>query len=77
MSADGSDREGGGGGNLYDADGQFDIGRRNYLKLNELFQRNRIPVAAADVGGRKSRTVRLAIDSGRVFIRSGRDEVEL
>jgi len=66
-----------GGGKLYDADGPFDIGRRNYLKLNELFRSRRITIAAEDVGGCKSRTVRMAIDSGRIIVRSGRDEVEL
>lgn len=66
-----------GGGRLYDADGQFDIGRRNYLMLRKLFDSNRIVISAEDIGGRKSRTVRFAVKTGRVVVRSGCEEVEL
>ncbi len=66
-----------GGGKLYDDHGVFDIGRRNYVMMRKMFWKNNVIIAAEDVGGAKSRTVRLRVASGRVTIHSGPEEVEL
>ncbi len=66
-----------GGGALYDDKGMFNIGKRNYTVMRKMFWKNDIIIAAEDVGGSKSRTARLHIATGRVVIKSGREEVEL
>lgn len=66
-----------GGGKLYDDKGTFDIGRRNYTVLRKMFWKNKVMIAAEDVGGAKSRTARLWVGSGRVSISSQGKEVEL
>jgi chemotaxis protein CheD len=66
-----------GGGALYDDNGVFNIGQRNYTILRKMFWKNRILIASEDVGGKKSRTVRLWIDTGRVIISSHLGEEEL
>jgi len=66
-----------GGGKLYEDNGHFDIGRRNYTVLRKLLWKNGVLIKSEDVGGAKSRTVRLDIDTGRVVVRSGGEEVEL
>jgi len=59
-----------GGARLYNVGGMFDIGRRNYTMLRKIFWKNAITIAAEDVGGNRSRTVSLLVDSGRVLVRS-------
>ncbi len=59
-----------GGARLYDVGGMFDIGRRNYTVLRKIFGKNAITIAAEDVGGNRSRTVSLQVDTGQVLIRS-------
>lgn len=59
-----------GGARCYDALAGFDIGRRNYLMLRKLLWRAGLLTAAEDVGGSRSRTVRLEVGSGRVTVRS-------
>ncbi|HVP37989.1 MAG TPA: chemotaxis protein CheD [Candidatus Saccharimonadales bacterium] len=66
-----------GGGSLYDDQGTFEIGRRNYVILRKIFWKNGILIAAEDVGGAKSRTARLHVGSGRVVIASHGEELEL
>ncbi len=66
-----------GGGALYDDKGMFNIGQRNYTVLRKLFWKNGVIIAAEDVGGSKSRTARLHIDTGKVTVRSQGEEVEL
>lgn len=66
-----------GGGKLYDDNDTFDIGRRNYTVLRKLFWKNNVIIAAEDVGGSASRTVRLEVGTGRVTVRSQGVEVEL
>jgi chemotaxis protein CheD len=56
----------------------LDIGQRNAAAVRDELARVRIPVAAADTGGSKGRTVRVAADSGRVTARAaGAPEREL
>ncbi len=66
-----------GGGALYDDKGVFNIGKRNYTILRKMFWKNGIIIASEDVGGKKSRTAHLYLDSGRVTIKSKGEEVEL
>ncbi|MFQ5699888.1 MAG: chemotaxis protein CheD [Myxococcota bacterium] len=66
-----------GGGALYDDKGTFQIGRRNYTMLRKLFWKNGVLIAAEDVGGPRSRTVRLYVGSGRTAVRSGGAEEDL
>ncbi len=66
-----------GGGKLYDDNGFFDIGRRNYTVLRKMFWKNNVIIKAEDVGGAKSRTARLFLNDGRVTIASHGSEEEL
>jgi chemotaxis protein CheD len=66
-----------GGGSLYDDKGMFEIGKRNYTLLRKLFWKNNIIIAAEDVGGSKSRTARLWVDTGRCTITHEGVETEL
>ncbi len=66
-----------GGGKLYDDHGTFDIGRRNYTILRKILWKNNVMIKNEDVGGAKSRTARLYIDTGRVTISSKGVEEEL
>ena len=66
-----------GGGNLNNDNGLFNIGKRNYTVLRKLFWKNDVIIDSEDVGGAKSRTARLYLDSGRVTIKSRGQEVEL
>ena len=66
-----------GGSQLMDDAGTFNIGKRNYLALRKVFWKNGIMIDAEDVGGAKSRTVRLNIGSGAVSIKSRDGEAPL
>ena len=66
-----------GGGKLYEDNGTFEIGKRNYTVLRKLFWKNNIIIASEDVGGSKSRTAKLFVETGFVSIRSQGEEYEL
>jgi chemotaxis protein CheD len=66
-----------GGAKLYDDNGTFDIGRRNYSILRKIFWKAGVIVQSENVGGAQSRTVRLGIASGRVVVSSQGEEVDL
>jgi chemotaxis protein CheD len=66
-----------GGASLLDENGTFNIGKRNYVMLRKIFWRNGILIDAENVGGSKSRTLRLVVSSGRVTMKSRSEEVEL
>ncbi len=56
----------------------FNIGKRNQLALRKLLWRAGILLQGEAVGGKISRTVRLEISSGRLFVKeSGGQELEL
>lgn len=57
-----------GGGTVHDDKRVFDIGRRNYSVLRKIFWKNNVLCTAEDVGGSKSRTVRLGVASGEVRV---------
>jgi chemotaxis protein CheD len=60
-----------GGGNFHGDSGTFDIGKRNHTAMRKLFWKAQVLVAAEDVGGCRSRTVRLFLDTGQVTVQSG------
>jgi chemotaxis protein CheD len=68
-----------GGASMFaSASAGLDVGQRNAAAVREELARVRIPVAAADTGGSKGRTVRVAAHSGRVTARAaGAHEHEL
>lgn len=66
-----------GGGTLHDETGRFAIGQRNYTVLRKMFWKTGVVISGEDVGGSKSRTVRLAVATGRCTISSSGSEVEL
>jgi chemotaxis protein CheD len=66
-----------GGGALYDDNGLFSIGKRNYTILRKMFWKAGVIISAEDVGGAKSRTARLQVGTGRCTIASQGEEVEL
>lgn len=66
-----------GGGKLYEDNGVFEIGKRNYTVLRKLLWKNSVIITSEDIGGAKSRTARLFIDNGNVTVRSKGEEVEL
>ena len=66
-----------GGGNFHNDNGTFDIGRRNHTMMRKIFWKAQVLVAAEDVGGSKSRTARLFVDTGQVTIQSGSEVTPL
>jgi chemotaxis protein CheD len=66
-----------GGGALYDDNGLFSIGKRNYTMMRKMFWKAGVIVSSEDVGGAKSRTARLHVGSGRCTVTSQGEEVEL
>jgi chemotaxis protein CheD len=66
-----------GGGALFDDQGIFAIGHRNYTVLRKMFWKAGVMIAAEDVGGAKSRTARLQVGTGRCTVSSQGVEVEL
>ena len=60
-----------GGGNFHNDNGTFDIGKRNHTMMRKIFWKAQVLVTAEDVGGSKSRTARLYVDTGQVTIQSG------
>ena len=67
-----------GGAQILDENGVFNIGKRNYVAMRKIFWRNNVMIGAEHVGGNVNRTVRLEMDSGRVFVKvSSLGEIEL
>jgi chemotaxis protein CheD len=67
-----------GGAQFLDDKGLFNIGKRNYLALRKILWKSGVMLHGELVGGTVSRTLRLEIDSGKLFVReSGNGETEL
>jgi chemotaxis protein CheD len=66
-----------GGAQMMVESNPFHIGKRNILAVRKALWRAGTLIAAADVGGRESRTVRLGVGSGRFLMSTGcrREEV--
>ena len=52
----------------------LNIGKRNQLALRKIFWKAGVMVRHEDLGGTASRTVRLEVASGKVFLRQGANE---
>lgn len=66
-----------GGGQLYDDNGTFEIGKRNITVLRRMLWKTNVLVTTEDVGGPKSRTVSLTVGTGRCLVKSKDEEYEL
>jgi chemotaxis protein CheD len=66
-----------GGSNVMDKNKYFNIGERNYLAVRKILWRNNVIINKEDIGGSKSRTVRLFMDTGRVVVSNAHEEYEL
>jgi len=60
-----------GGAQVLDSQGVFQIGKRNYLAARKILWKAGILIAAEAVGGEVSRTTRLEVGSGRLWVREG------
>ncbi len=66
-----------GGGQVNDASGVFEIGKRNYVILRKMLWKTNVLISAEDIGGAKARTVSLAVATGRCRVRSADGEEDL
>jgi chemotaxis protein CheD len=67
-----------GGSQIMDTAGVFNIGKRNYLVLREMFWKNKVMIAKEDVGGIVNRTISVQVGTGHTILKvSGRGESEL
>jgi chemotaxis protein CheD len=60
-----------GGAQVLDSAGVFQIGKRNYLAARRILWKAGILISAEAVGGEVSRTTRLEIATGRLWVREG------
>ena len=60
-----------GGAQMMDEQGVFNIGKRNQLALKKLLWKSGLMLHGEETGGLLSRTVRMEIASGKVFLRPG------
>jgi chemotaxis protein CheD len=60
-----------GGSQIMDPEGSFNIGKRNYMAMRKIFWKAGVLVQVEEVGGAVSRTVRLEVGSGKMFLREG------
>lgn len=58
-----------GGSQIMDTGGFFNIGRRNYEALTQLFHRHGLRIAAEQVGGLVNRTMYLSLATGEVRLK--------
>ncbi len=67
-----------GGGQIMDADGVFNIGKRNYMTLRKMFLKNKVMITKEDVGGTVNRTVSIDVDTGTTTLKvSGKGVFEI
>ncbi len=66
-----------GGANVLDTQDLFKIGERNYTILRKILWKNNMLIAAENVGGNVSRTIKLEIATGRFWLRMAGTEREL
>jgi chemotaxis protein CheD len=60
-----------GGAQFLDSTGVFEIGKRNYLAMRRILWRSGVLLRGEAVGGDQSRTVRLDISSGALWLQEG------
>ncbi len=66
-----------GAANVLDDKRLFRIGERNYAVCRKILWKNGLLIAAEDVGGQISRTIRLHVSTGQFIVKSGSGEKEL
>ncbi|MBN2281737.1 MAG: chemotaxis protein CheD [Candidatus Marinimicrobia bacterium] len=66
-----------GGAKLLDKKNIFNVGERNIVIVRKILWKNDILIQGMDVGGSKSRTVRLYMDSGRTTVRNKGEEYDI
>lgn len=66
-----------GGAQLLDDREFFAIGKRNHTMMRKLFWQNGVLIGGEHVGGTTSRTLYLEVGSGRTWIVTGGEEIEL
>jgi chemotaxis protein CheD len=59
-----------GGAQMLDPTGSFNVGRRNYLAMLKIFERDGIRIYKEAIGGTCSRTVSIDVAGGRVQLRT-------
>jgi chemotaxis protein CheD len=63
-----------GGASIMDENNHFDIGRRNIVSAKRILWKNGLGVLKEDVGGKKSRTVSIDVDTGEVTISNSKSK---
>jgi chemotaxis protein CheD len=64
-----------GGSHVLDQKGFFNIGKRNEMAARKLFHRNNVVVDFTDTGGNGNRTIKLAVNDGKCWLKkSGEGE---
>jgi len=58
-----------GGAQVMDDAGVFSIGKRNHLALRRILWKAGVMIQAEEIGGTASRTVRLEVSTGRLWVR--------
>jgi chemotaxis protein CheD len=66
-----------GGSNVMDKNKFFNIGERNFTNVRKMLWRNNMIIHKEDVGGSKSRTVRLFTATGKVIVSNSYEEYDL
>jgi len=66
-----------GGATLLDDNNFFRIGEKNYMVVRKFLWKNNILISGEDVGGSKPRTMLLDMGSGKVIVKSGKEEYEI
>jgi len=66
-----------GGSMLLDDKGTFNIGKRNYVALRQIFWKNGVLIDGEDVGGSCSRTLKLKVGDGTVTVKKRDGEAQL
>jgi chemotaxis protein CheD len=60
-----------------DGEDRFQIGKRNFVKLRELFWKNGVMLSGHEVGGHASRTLSLNVGTGEVMLKADGLEIAL
>ena len=66
-----------GGANINDPNNVFAIGSKNYTVLRKVLWKNNLLIKGEHVGEGSSRTISLDIDSGRVWVKTEGQEIQL
>ena len=59
-----------GGGTILDQKGFFNIGKRNYMAAKKMLWKNNVIIDYEDVGGNVNRTIKLALQDGRIWLKT-------